>query len=446
MAACNGNHNHNSGESDGSDPALDAGIPPDAAIPLPTLEKWTFYGTAQGGPQRPYGVTADQGGNIWVAGGEEGLFLLRSGSSTFQRFTMDDGLHPYGYPRLDQGTITRTYLNAISVAGGPAGTVFVGYMGMPTHAGEYGCEDNWDGPDPDPNIYKSGDADKVVLTGSSITVVHYDISTGANIVQDEMRGREKLCDVYRIVYDASSRSLWFGANHGYAWGEPDYQGDPNCFGQFHCAGLYEHAHPLLNGYATESATDEVALTNYYWGLTVEPSGNLWVGGMFRSQYCPSGMHGLGFFDCDSQGSLPKNQIDWWPDQVHTDSRPSQRVDDNVSGMSLSSDGSLWIGSFNRGLARRDANGSVTFFNSGLVDPQHVTAVRVDPSDGSVWVGAATGGMTRIKGGQLIPYDARLFGGSLVSGSVPDIQVDSSGGTRRILVAFSGGAIGVYEGD
>ena len=38
-----------------------------------------------------------------------------------------------------------------------------------------GCEDNWDSPTvvPDPTIYKSGDADKVTLTGSGISVVHF---------------------------------------------------------------------------------------------------------------------------------------------------------------------------------------------------------------------------------------------------------------------------------
>ena len=46
--------------------------------------------------------------------------------------------------------------------------VFVGYQGMPPDAGELDCESNWDGPNPDPSIYKSGDADRVTLTGNTL--------------------------------------------------------------------------------------------------------------------------------------------------------------------------------------------------------------------------------------------------------------------------------------
>jgi hypothetical protein len=250
----------------GTDAGADAGIDAGTPIPLPTAEGWTFYGGSNGGPSHVFGVSADQGGNIWVAGGEDGLFLLRRGATTFRRFTMADGLHPYGYPRSDQGTISRTYLNVASVAGGPAGTVFVGYLGMPTGPGEYGCEDNWDGPSPDASIFKSGDADKVTLVGDAISVVHYDISSGQGVVGGEPRGREKICDVYRVVYDAATSSLWFGGNHGYAWGDPGYAGNPTCLGQLGCSGVYEHAHPLLNGYAKEDSTELYALTNYFWGL------------------------------------------------------------------------------------------------------------------------------------------------------------------------------------
>ncbi len=427
--------------------AGDAGVgAPDAGAPiqLPTTAGWSFYGAAAGGPQHAFGVSADEGGNVWVAGGEEGLFLLRRGASTLQRFTIADGLHPFGYPRPDQGTVTRIYLNVSAVAGGPAGTVFVGYVGMPPGPGAFGCEDNWDGPSPDPNIYKSGDADRVSLAGSGIRVVHYDISSGLDFVAAEPRGREKLCTVHRIAYDATFQNLWFGANHGYAWGDPAYAGDPTCFGQPACSGVREHAHPLLNGYAKEDSTSEVALTNDYWGLAPGPAGALWVGGLFRSMLCQAGTRGEGFWGCEAQGSLPKYFVDWWPDPVALDSRPSGRVDDVVSGMALGPDGSLWIGSFTNGLAHLVPSGAVSYVTSGLVDPTQVTAVKVDPLDGSVWIGAGSGGLTRLQGGQRVPYGAAVFG-ALASDSIPDIQVDASSGQRRILVAFRAGAIGIYDG-
>lgn len=438
LAACS----EGGGQGSGNQVAPDGGAPPgtdaqapgaDAAIVEPTAQGWTFYGSGNGGPGSVLGAAADEGGNLWVAGGEQGLFLMENGSGQFRRFTLGDGLHPWGTPFAGQGPVTRPYLNVLSVAGGPAGTAFVGYRGLEI-AGEYGCEDSWDGPNPDPNVYKSGDADRVTLAGSGLQVSHYDISTGPGLVAAEPRGREKICDVHRIVYDAPSRSVWFGANHGYAWGDP--------------AGttVREHAHPLLNGFANETIDHEYALTGEYHGLAVEPGGNLWVGGLFRSQRCPAGMDGLGFWTCEGQGSLPSGQyaLDWWPDAVHTDSRPSQRVDDHVSGMALGPDGSLWIGSYTNGLARRRPDGTVEFLGEGLADPLRVSSVAVDPSDGSVWVGATRGGLTRLQAGVAKVWDSGTLG-SRASAEAVDIQFDRSGPTRKVIVAFRNGWVGVYDG-
>ncbi len=427
-----------------TDPA-DAGATYGAPVPLPTAAGWAFYGVDQGGPHRALGVSEDAAGNVWVAGGEEGLFLLRAGASALERFTLADGLHPYGYPRPDQGAVTRFYLNVTAVAGGPPGTVYVGYAGMPPGPGELGCEDNWDGPNPDPNIYKSGDADRVTLkSGGGIDVVHYDISSGLDVVPAEPRGREKLCTIDRLVYDAPSRSVWFGANHGFAWGDPSYAGSPTCFGQRACSGVMEHAHPLLNGYATEDATGEVALTNDYFGLAVGPKGDLWAGGRFRSIHCATTADGTGFWDCETQGSQPQYFFDWWPDPVPVDSRPSGRVDDAVSSMALAPDGTLWIGSFARGLAARSPDGKVRYWTAGLADPARATAVQVDPLDGSIWVGAGLGGLTRLRGDSLQIYGLDVLG-DLIGDAVADIQVAGSGSQRQILVAFLAGAIGIYRG-
>lgn len=425
--------------------APDAGEPAvEPPLTLPTADGWTFYGVNEGAPHRPLAVSEDAGGNLWVAGGEEGLFLLRAGATSMERFTLASGLHPYGFPRPEEGAITRFYLNVTAVAGGPAGVAFVGYGGMPPGPGEYGCEDNFDGPTPDPNIYKSGDADRVRLTDGGLEVVHYDLSSGVDMVAAEPRGREKLCTVDRIVYDAPSKSVWFGANHGFAWGDPDYAGSPACFGQRQCSGVMEHAHPLLNGYATEASPSEFALTNDYFGLAVGPKGDVWVGGLFRSIHCTNGAAGDNFWDCEIQGTQPKYFFDWWPDPVPSDSRPSGRVDDAVSSMALAPDGTLWIGSFARGLAARAPDGKMRYVTTGLVDPARATAVGVDPLDASVWVGGGAGGLTRLRGNQFVPCGLDVLG-NLTGEAVSDIQVAGSGSQRRILVAFLAGAIGIYRG-
>ena len=130
------------GATDGgaTDGGTDGGYVPPPAIQFPTSAGWSFLGPQNDGPHDVYQVTADQGGNIWVAGGEDGLFLLRPGATKFQRFTMADGLRPYGYLPDGSDPVGQKYLKVIAVTGGPANTVFVGYEGLP------GCEDAWDNP------------------------------------------------------------------------------------------------------------------------------------------------------------------------------------------------------------------------------------------------------------------------------------------------------------
>ncbi|HET9450942.1 MAG TPA: hypothetical protein VFO83_08680, partial [Aggregicoccus sp.] len=56
---------------------VDAGPQPLPAQTYPTLANWSFYGPEAGGPNEALDVAADGSGNLWVAGGEDGLFLLR---------------------------------------------------------------------------------------------------------------------------------------------------------------------------------------------------------------------------------------------------------------------------------------------------------------------------------------------------------------------------------
>ena len=412
---------------------------------------WTIWGAEAGLPSWLHGATADASGNVWVAGGEAGLFVLRPNQNEFARLGLEDGLTPYAESAAQAGVDFPVYLDVIAVTGGEANTVFVGYRGR-SEAGALGCEDNWDGPAPDASIYKSGDADRVRLVSDGpdalrIEVAHYDIASGALVVPAEPRGREKVCDIYRILFDARTRSLWFGGNHGYAWGDPDFEPVQNCGAAPACSGVLEHAHPLLNGYLKEGSTSLSALTGGYRGLALEASGDLWVGGWFRSQRCPAGADGrVDFWTCESQALLSQNQIDWWPDAVADESRPSGRTDDHVSDLAVGLDGALWVGSSHNGLLRRAQDGGTArMAPEAMVDPS-VRALAVDPLDGSLWIGGAAGGLTRLTGGQAWHYGAEIFGPSLVSGAAVDIQIDESQQRRRVLVTFENGGVALYAGD
>ncbi|MGZ3459967.1 MAG: hypothetical protein ACXU86_15855, partial [Archangium sp.] len=440
---------------DGGSP--DAGTPPpDETLLFPSTPGWRFLSTQDGGPRRVYGVTADEGGNVWVAGGEDGLFLLKPGATTLQRFTLADGLRPYGF--MPDGSVPPgdKYLKVISVAGGPAGTVFVGYEGKPGQGNDY-CEDNWDGPSPDPSRYKSGDADRVTLRADgTLDVVHYDIFSGPGVVRDEPRGREKLCNILRIAYDKNTQSVWFGGNHGFARGDARFTGNNTCNGQLSCAGVLEHVHPALNAY--NASGDSIFLTDSYYGVAVHPSGDVFFGGANRSTRFRYATSGYNYWTAQSKTEDPpyaSNRFDIWPDKVGEPnmSQPSDRVDDNVSGMAVAGDNTVWVSSFSRGLARMNAEGGdIHYVDVGVAN---LSSVAVDPADGSVWTGARWLGMVyRVKDSGVQSYGCAEFGDKVCSFShVSDIQVDRSSGGRRILVGFMGsdekhlpGAIGIYTGN
>jgi hypothetical protein len=454
-------------------------------IPPPTTAGWKFYGVEQGGPNTVYGVTADEGGNIWVAGGEQGLYLLRPGATHFQQFTMADGLRPYGYLPDGSSPPEPHYLKVISVAGGPAGTVFVGYEGLPGSGHDH-CENNWDGPNPNPARYKSGDADKVtLLPDGTINVVHYDIFSGPDVVRDELRGREKICNVLRIAYDKRTQSVWFGGNHGFARGDAQYEGNPACNGQLTCSGLIEHVHPALNAYVYSHQSEDrqtypndpaqwrvrlALLTDAYYGVAVDPSGDAWFGGTDRStrfRYISStgDMSRPNYWQAQRLTEAKEsawNRYDIWPDAVGEPqvSRPEQRTPDLVSSITLTRDGTVWMGSFSRGLARMTREGKVErYFSKELVDGKgYVSSLAADPLDDSVWVGTSWGGgLSRVKGNSIMHYNHTVFGLDLTMSRISDIQMDASGEKRRVLVAFMGyqrsddrrwvaGTIGIYTED
>jgi hypothetical protein len=479
----------------GGNPVPDAGTPdsgtPDAGpgelkYPLPTTANWEFYGREQGGPRFVYGVSTDEGGNTWVAGGEEGLFLMKKGEKTFQRFTLADGLRPYGYMPDGSEPPGPKYLKVISVAGAWDGTVFVGYEGKPTAPGMPTCENEWDDAlqkrrPPVAAVYKSGDADRVSLRADgTLDVVHYDISSGPGVVDAEPEGREKLCNIWRIVYqkhsDPRRSSVWFGANHGFARGDAHFKGNPRCNGQLACSGVEEHSHPAFNAYVYSHPKEDEAqygkdyskwrvqgalVTDAYWGLALLPNGDLWVGGANRSTKYYYGTTNGDFWECQTRTEgrdYAWNRHDIWKDAVGEGgrySRPEERTDDLVSGMAVVGD-TVWVGSFSNGLAQLNERGDVIRTLRNDLAAPHVASVAADPLNDSVWAGTSWGGgLSRVKGG-VERYGYTVFGRELSSMRVPDIQVDRSGAKRRMLVAFQGytqkdgtvvpGAIGIYSGD
>jgi hypothetical protein len=97
----------------------DAG-PPDTVITKPDLgPDWKFYATAEGMPLGSVmGVSADEDGNVFVAGGSAGLLVQRGGQGPFKQYGIADGLHPYGYRNINSpgnAAAKAAYQNRIDV-------------------------------------------------------------------------------------------------------------------------------------------------------------------------------------------------------------------------------------------------------------------------------------------------------------------------------------------
>lgn len=468
------------GGQDGGIGGTDGGTGGTAVVP-PSIPNWQFYTATDGlTSSNVMGASADEGGNVWVAGGKAGLFVQRAGSRTFQQFGLKEGLHPYGYMADGSPADRNPSLNAISVSGGPAGTAFVGYRGRLDASdgvppGTRGCEDNWDitwnHAGADPSIYKSGDADRVSLTGSGISVVHYDIFSGPNVIGNEATGREKLCTIYRVLYQHGTNFVWFGGNHGFAFGKADFASNPTCDGQLSCAGAWEHVHPHFNDSAGNLVTGD------YWGIAIDPSSqngfhDVWFGGMARTTRFRFGQTGGDYFaaqpmteDWSSSNirNNPKvmaawlNRIDVWPDAVKEYDlnfdpiypTPAQWKAglDLVSGIAANpADNSVYIASFGNGLVHLDHDGHLLEDLTSLLFAKNVSAVALD-TDGSLWIGYKyVGGVSRLKSGKMQHFAGVL--GDLVNSPVYDIQIQPAvgGSHRKVLVAFQVGALGSYDGD
>src|SRR5882672_1533284 len=92
------------GPDGGTDAGPDGGVDggygtlawhPGDVVSVTSNNGWRFV--SDGLPGSVMGASADENGNLWVAGGSAGVFVQRSGVGRFQQYTIADGLHPYGY-------------------------------------------------------------------------------------------------------------------------------------------------------------------------------------------------------------------------------------------------------------------------------------------------------------------------------------------------------------
>jgi hypothetical protein len=214
----------------------------------PPLVALTNLGAADGLGGNIIDVSVDEAGDLFAVA-PDSLYALRPTETRFTRYTAADGLHitPFVDPA---GTPTKSYLSA--VAGGAAGEVFVGYRGF-------------DSADPfaDTEAERElGNADKVILTPSGLSITRYlfrcDVEH-AKCWEDR--------SVRRMLYahdGVAAGHLFVGFNHGVSHVLDDTWGD-----HVHVEVWYHYP----DGHVTEKIGE-------WYGLAIQANGELWTAGRY----------------------------------------------------------------------------------------------------------------------------------------------------------------------
>jgi len=226
--------------------------------------RWSALGAVMG-------ASADERQNIWVAGRANGIFVQRGGTSGFQQFTLADGCIRMGiwtmaHPPTPTRASAKRRPSASPVAPARALTSGTPERAIAKMNGTSSAHEA-DHALADPSIYKSGDADRVVLERQRHQRRHYDISSGRTWFPASRSAARSCATVFRVVWQrgskrnaadrtimGSSGSARTNGRHGPRglYGKPHLQGPTRLLGNA------EHVHPALNdaraGFLTATIT------------------------------------------------------------------------------------------------------------------------------------------------------------------------------------------------
>ena len=485
------------GTGAGADPGAasgGAGGTPTATFEPPVKkDRWTFYGLSQGLSQDVWDVSADEGGAVYVAGGDalhakerDDLRFLRfdaaSGGLTENCYQAPPETDPSFNAAIDGSSHpdppgAPILCPVISVAGAGRGGAAVGFMGLGTD-GE---------PDAD-WAQESGGMDLVQFDGTRLSRLRHVfiaspphtvcVDGGREMFTDScpnpweyfwVVGRRKLRQVHRIVvnHDAGSPlygDMFMGGTHASisallhdatARGYRDHTaGQPAKWAD--ARDTWEHDHPAFTDHATSRF-----LTPTTRAIAIHPrSGTPWISNGLRTAW-------LAGYGADLRSNVwwlePATAanplwIDIWPDAGPASDPvdPLGPTFDAIESLSFCDDGTLWVGSYSHGLAVSSGSG---FSYLDLPEPglhgDSVSAVACDPSDRSVWIGLGWGGVMRYQDGRFTTLDPQGLP-DFVRQPVQSIQIDRWSSPRIVYFAFvpskdasgrtlRGGGVASYDG-
>ncbi len=409
---------------------------------------WTYYGTPQGLPADVQDVSADEDGNVYVAGGDA-LYARTREASDFLRFdSANAGLSKKCNDPAEMMNETPpgpfTQCAVISVAGAAPGMAIVGYDGFGMEADNAAA---W--------ARRTGGADVVTFdpgAGTLSRTRHVFIASPPHVVcgvsgetfgtcSDPndywwVNGRRLFRKVIRIVvnHDPSSAmygDAWMGGGHATfaallartaerGWVDPTAGFGPDWE---EAKDVWEHLHPAI--------VDSLGIDRLGTGfaLSLDPrDGTPWGSNGIRT----TSVGGYGPDISDKR---------WWMGSIYdlwTDSGDNWYgpTNDEIRSVSHCADGTLWVGSLTHGLARIAPGGAVSFV--ALPDPaihhDSVSALSCDPSDGSLWVGLGDGGILRLKSGAFTAADPP-GAPEVARQPVRSIQIDRWATPRTVYFAF-----------
>ena len=487
-SVASGGAGNDGGVTGGSDAGTPSGGGPAhggvALVPPTTIDGWTFYGAQQGLPATTYDVAADEGGNVYVAGGDA-VYAKAATADHFARFdAAAAGLTQNCYQGLDpfdKSNGAALYVAKppgpaklcpiISVGGLDAGRAIIGYEGYGTD-GDY--QSDW--------ATDAGGLDLITFDGATLARTrHVFVGTPPGVICGSqegigstvcnpwdyfwLQGRRKLRNVYRIAVNhhvgtTQHLDVWMAGTHATFtalfnsaaeargwWGNTQIANCPNvpnvdltvCRKFEDATNVWEHEHPAFR---TATYPDGVVIgpdfTGDTWAVAIAPSGQPWAHNTLRL----AAMHG------DTSNIGDGVNMDWgkvfdlWPDTPTVD-------DDDVQSMAFCPDGTLWVGSRNHGLAQvNTATGAI----SGYQLPgggQNVWALACD-HEGSLWISTDWA--------EIVRYDTSSGTFTTVPPGLPDlahriawnIQVDDLSTPRIVYFAMrelhgAPGGIVAYSG-
>ncbi len=434
----------------------DAGAPDAGPVLGPPLSAggWTFYGTGQGLSATITDVSADEAGNVYVAGGDA-VYAKTRGAQGFSRFGAEVGLTT----NCDEA---ETQLcPVISVAGGGAGQAFIGLQGIGTD------DDN------DPMWEQtSGGVDELSFDGTRLRKArHVLIASPPGAVPENAYtmkyGRRKGRQLFRVVFNHAPGlnygDLWMGGTHvGFSvlFGDSALEGWQDWPNQYpDSMGVWEHDHPAIE---TEAGAIE---TGDYYAIAIDPiSGDPWAASEYRAASKKGYGSGPGqmwnpLWPAYNPSDPNHSYLDVWPDCVGS-SDPNCEYDidnpawkDDTESMTFCADGTQYFGSSTLGIAVRQTNGQISYIDlpSGYGDD--VYALACDPSDQSVWVGLGWGGIARLHpDGSFSFMPTNLNAPAFAQQPVRSIQIDRWANPRIVYFAqmqdaktLAAGGVTAYSG-